>query len=279
MTTEPEAYSLPPEILEFYASAEIEHGRLFGGNGPLELARTRQIVSRYLKEPGLIVRDIGGGTGVYAYWLAGLGHEVHLLDAVPSHIDHAIRELPQGIRLASAVVGDARQLPWADESSDLVLMFGPLYHLTELHDRQRALDEAFRVLRPGGIVLGAAISRLVTTMNALFQTLGTSPAFYAMAKLDADTGRHTSPPESPNFTTAWFHDPAEFAAEFRSSKFELVDLLGVEGPGWLVPDFRTAWADPVRRFQLLETAERLERREDVLGMNKHIIAVGHKPGQ
>jgi len=140
-----------------------------------------------------------------------------------------------------------------------------------------ALEEVFRVLKPGGLVLAVAIPRLVTTLNALLQSADNSPEFWAMAREDAATGQHRSPPSAPNFTTAYFHDPSEFADEFRASEFTLEDFVGVEGPGWLAPNFPALWADQSRRDQILEAAESLERRSDILGMNKHVMAVGRRP--
>jgi len=103
---------------------------------------------------------VGGGTGVYALWLAALGHEVHLLDAAPGHIAQAREnDKTAAAQLASLWVGDARALPFDGDSFYLVIMLGPLHHLTEAADRVIALAEARRALRPGGAVAAAVIAR------------------------------------------------------------------------------------------------------------------------
>ena len=56
----------------------------------------------------------------------------------------------------------------------------------------------------------------------------------------------------------------------------LEDFVGVEGPGWLAPNFPVLWSDQTQRAQILEAAESLERRSDIMGMNKHVMAVGRK---
>ena len=97
--------------------------------------------------------DVGGGTGPYAFWLSDLGYEVHLVDAMPLHIEIARKKSEEARSpLASVEVGDARSLQWQDATVDAVLLMGPLYHLTARADRLRALAEARRVLRPGGMV-------------------------------------------------------------------------------------------------------------------------------
>src|SRR5688500_14621936 len=81
---------LPREALSYYETG-IETRRLQSGPGPLELARTREILERYLPPAPAVVLDVGGGPGIYAYWLARRGYEVHLVDAVPLHVEQARR--------------------------------------------------------------------------------------------------------------------------------------------------------------------------------------------
>src|SRR6476469_10994696 len=112
-------------VLEHYARFD-EDARLNGGFGAFELARTRELIDRYLPTGAIEVADIGGGTGTYAYWLAGRGHRVHLVDRVPRHLEiAAARSADHGHRLASMAVADARALPFADGRFDLLLLAGP----------------------------------------------------------------------------------------------------------------------------------------------------------
>ena len=78
--------------------------------------------------------DIGGATGVYSFWLASQGHEAHLLDLTPKHIEQAREKAENtGVELAGYHCADARELPFADESFDLALVMGPLYHHSRGH--------------------------------------------------------------------------------------------------------------------------------------------------
>ena len=77
----------------------------------------------------------------------------------------------------SATLGDARKLAFPDRSADAVLLLGPLYHLTERADRLAALREARRVLRPGGVVFAAAISRFASLLDGLARDLLDDPDF------------------------------------------------------------------------------------------------------
>jgi ubiquinone/menaquinone biosynthesis C-methylase UbiE len=225
--------SLPPEIDSHYA-AGLEAGRLASGSGRLELARTQEIVRRFLPPLPAVVADVGGGPGVYACWLAGLGYEVHLYDPVPLHVaqaEAASRAQPTH-PLASFAVGDALALGRPDESTDVVLLLGPLYHLTVRADRLTALKEARRVLRPSGTLVAAAISRFASALDGLRSGYLDDPAFAAIALRDLVDGQHRNPTGHPAyFTTAFFHHPGELRQEVQDAGFTGVQLLAVEGPG------------------------------------------------
>ena len=69
--------------------------------------------------------------------------------------------------IQSISLGDARNLEWGDGSVDVVLLLGPLYHLPVRSDRIAALSEAFRVLKPGGLLFAVGISRFASTLSGL----------------------------------------------------------------------------------------------------------------
>jgi ubiquinone/menaquinone biosynthesis C-methylase UbiE len=259
------------EVVRFYSEVS-EETRLSAGWGLLEFARSQEIVARHLPPQPCTVLDIGGGTGVYAEWLGELGHSVHLIDLTPGHIDTA-RQLRK--RVASAEVGDARQVAWADQSVDAVLLFGPLYHLTERADRVLALREARRVLRPGGVVLAAAICRFAPLLGSLWEGFFDDPAFAPVLARDLVDGQHRNTTGDPRrFTTAYFHRPEELTAEVSEAGFDTVECVAVEGPCWLAKDFDARWADAGRRSGLLDLARSVERDPMALAASPHLIGVG-----
>src|SRR2546422_9517184 len=97
----------------FYAhyDAGVERKRLLQGTSSLEYYRTKRILSRSLPRRRATILDIGGGPGRYSFWLAGKGHRVHLVDAIPLHIRQAPdAQRRASRRLASIRLGDARNL-------------------------------------------------------------------------------------------------------------------------------------------------------------------------
>src|SRR6187401_2151112 len=146
-------------INTFYNSTQMETNRLGQHVFQLEKTRTQEIILRYIRS-SMKIADIGGATGAYSFWLHGMGHRVHLLDAAEFHIEATTKiSITENKPLASISLGDARQLPYDDEQFDLVLLFGPLYHLQEKEDRVKSVAEAKRVLKKGGVLLAATITR------------------------------------------------------------------------------------------------------------------------
>lgn len=173
--------------------------------------------------------------------------------------------------------GDARELPWEDDSGDTVLLLGPLYHLTERDERLQALREAYRVLRPRGLAVVAAISRFASTYDGLVSGFLDDGYFEKIVERDVREGQHRNPSRRPGwFTTAYFHLPDEFAAEISEAGFEDAEVLAVEGPGWLVPDLQERLDDPERLDRLLRVIQRVEREPSLLGASAHLLAVGRR---
>jgi ubiquinone/menaquinone biosynthesis C-methylase UbiE len=265
------------EITAYYNQGR-EQNRLAAGTGSLEQVRTLDILSRFLPKTG-VVMDIGGGAGVYALPLAKLGYQVHLVDLIPLHVEQAQQasaEQPD-FPLASVHLGDARHLYFEDNTADAALLFGPLYHLTEREDRVQALKEAYRILKPGGQVFVATISRFATVMDGFKSKFILDDQLADSVKQTLLTGQHRNPTQSPGyFTTAYFHTPEEVPAEIEDAGFTWKTLLAVESVAWMDTDFEVKWSNPVIRERILELLRMVETEETFIGASSHIITIGQK---
>jgi ubiquinone/menaquinone biosynthesis C-methylase UbiE len=271
----------PPRFdphIEDYYQHNAEETRLQFGPGPLEEARTRELIERHLPKAPAEIVDVGGGAGVYAFWLAERGYQVQLVDASPRLIEEARRRNSTAPhRLIACTVGDARNSPADDESVSAVLMLGPLYHLTEAEDRVTALREGSRVLQRGGVLFAAAISRWGSALDGLARELFLDKRFAGIVERDIREGQHRNETDRPDFfTTAYFHRPDELADEFALGGLAVENLYGIEGPAWLLPDFADRWQNPERRATILNVARMLEREPFVIGCSAHLLAVGRK---
>lgn len=270
---------LDPDIRAYYDRGG-EAGRLdVGARGVLEFERTKELVLRHA--PGLSDRsaaplrvlDVGGGPGTYALWLAELGHEVLLIEPVPLHVEQAGTAHP-AIR---AEVGDARHLDVEEGSYDMVLLLGPLYHLQDGADRLRALREAHRALRAGGVLFAAAIGRFAALLDLLLRfDRFHEPGVAEVVRESVRTGVFRGGREGL-FTEAYFHLPSELEAEVADAGLTDVQVYNLEGPGFLTLDTEERWADPERREALLEAARLVESEPEFRAAASHLLAVGRRP--
>ncbi len=260
-------------IAEFY-NRTSEDSRLQLGLGPLEFERNKELIGRYLGLSKMTIADIGGGTGHYAKWLSELGHGVTLLDPVEKHIKQAQQRSRKLKYAFKCILGEARALPFDDNSFDLVILHGPLYHLQEQDDRLKALIEAGRVLKPGGIILGFAITHAASTVAALQSGMIHQDGIFEMCKKELENGEH-HPPEGllGILPEAHFYRPSLLRSELKAAGLESLDLLAVEGMAWLDCKFFESWASPTKRQRLMELIKLTESDEELLCFSPHIMVV------
>lgn len=265
---------------EYYQRGR-EAGRLaVSGTGQLEYERTREIVTRWLPPPPAVVADIGGGPGRYALWLAGLGYRVVHRDVVPLHVEQLRAALAADPAAAAAVdcaAGDARHLRLPDASADAVLLLGPLYHLERRADRVQALREAGRVVRPGGPVLGAAISRWATRYDGVLANRLHEQVPAMLTALEPLERTGVIPPLEPGSFTGYTHRPGQLRAEFSAAGLAVEDLVSVECGAYLLADLAERMADPAQRQVIMDSARATERVPELLGLGSHLLAAGRRP--
>ena len=262
-----------------YYNVYGEEDRLAKSWGQIEFIRSQSIIQRYIKSTSATILDVGGAAGRYACWLAQDGHDVHLVDPVPLHVcqAQAASNAQPDFPLSSCTVGDARNLEFEAGIADAILLLGPLYHLVDIDDREKALSEAYRVLKSGGFVFAAGISRFASTIDGFSSGHFTDPVFQAIMKQDLEDGQHRNPTDNLEyFMDTFFHHPDELKAEVSSVGFEIKGLYAIEGISYMMQDLDKNWNNPEYREFLLETIAKVEEESSLIGASPHIMCVGEK---
>ena len=171
-----------------------EDSRLLFQHGSVEFLTTMRYIEKYLKH-GDKVLEIGAGTGRYSHALARRGHPVDAVELVA----HNIEVFRQNTRPGESVTiaqGNALDLSaFADNAYDVTLLLGPLYHLYTQDDKRRALREAIRVTKPGGVVFAAYVISDGCLLDEGFRRGNISVAEYMRdGLLDARTFAASSQP-------------------------------------------------------------------------------------
>lgn len=141
------------DLNTFYENYD-EEGRLLSRVGNVEFVTTMHFIEKYLK-PGMRVLEVGAATGRYSHALARRGYRVDAVEPVQHNIDifHRLTEEGEDVAIRQ---GDARDLGcFEDGTFDLTLVLGPMYHLFAEEDRRKALQEAVRVTKQGGVIFAA----------------------------------------------------------------------------------------------------------------------------
>jgi len=239
---------------------------------PLEFIRSKQIISRYLNKSSMNIADIARGAGVYSFWLAGLGHKLHLLDLAQNHIDLAKEHSRKtNTPLASYTCADARYLPYKDESMDIVLLMGALYHLQKRDDRLMCLLEAKRVLKTNGILICTVISKY-SPLVGYYRHGNIDDINLKLIDETIKTGKYNN---LPYFPSAFFHSPDEIISEISDACFSNINLIAVEGFANAFI-FESIADDDYKLKQMLRHIEMTETNIELMGMSKNIIAIGTK---
>ena len=268
------------EIFEFYNNG-AEINRLESGLGIIEFYRTKEIINSYWPSKNLVVYDIGGGIGKYSQWLSEMNNDVTLIELAPNAVEYAKQN--QNIEYSyKAEVGNALNINKPDSSADVVLLMGPLYHLQNRKDRLKALSEAYRVLKKGGLIFIAGISKFSSTTWSL-SVYGNANNFiddniyFDMLKDELYSGNHNRPREYPFIIAdAYFHTIDGLRNEVADSNFEIINSHAIEGCIWFTPELNEKWNDIGSRKRLLDIIHITEHEETLMGMSPHFMVVAKK---
>jgi SAM-dependent methyltransferase len=263
------------QVVDHYSAGD-ERERLTTPLGVVEFERTREVVLRSLPPAPAVVADIGGGPGRYALWLSGEGYTVHHRDPVPLHVAQLKADaVAMGLSVDTAQ-GDARAIDLADASADAVLLLGPLYHLPRRPDRLRALSEARRVVRQGGSIFVAGISRWAPRLHGeVALRLGERfPNIAEQVALVERTGVLT--PLFPGSFSGYCHRPQQLRAEIRAARLSCVDLVSLEGIAFALEDLEERLADPQMLEVVMGAARATEHVQELLGIGPHLLATARR---
>jgi ubiquinone/menaquinone biosynthesis C-methylase UbiE len=159
-------------------------------------------------------------------------------------------------------------------------MMGPLYHLTRRKDRIAVLKEAYRVLRPRGLLFAASISRYASLIDGLRYKFLKDPAFRRIVEHDLRTGQHRNTTGNPNyFTTSFFHHPNELTLEVEEAGFTQARVFAVESLASLLTlhDTDTLLKNKKTAQRIFRMLAAVEREPTLLGASAHMLTVATKP--
>ena len=254
-------------ISDFYAKSEEETRLERTRHGQLEYFITMEYIHRYAGK-GTKVLEVGAGTGRYSVELAKEGMDVTSVELVESNLE-ILKKKSEGIENIKSYQGDATDLSqFADDSFDVTLVFGPMYHLYEADDINKAIDEAIRVTRKGGTIMFAFIS-----------VFGIMAANYLYGRwAEGEEENFTKDYKLRRFEEQLFtgYDISEFEALFDKKPAEHITTAGTD---WILEpvedrgDFSFSDED-FERFK--KWYLRFAEKREMLGVTNHLLYICRK---
>lgn len=240
-----------------------------------EFAVSLRALEEFLPQPPCSVLDVGGGPGRYAIELARRGYSVTLLDLSKENLRLARHKASEAqVSLVDTIHANAVDLSALDAANyDALLLMGPLYHLLLHHERIQAIHEAMRVLKPGGKLFAAFITRFAPFRLVAIEEptwLAQNPAY---ARQLLETGIHDQPTQ---FAKAYYAHPHEIIPLMEGCGLRTQRLVGCEGivaelddqVNALIEEAWEAWVD---------LNYKLGQDPALYGASDHLLYVGEKP--
>ena len=254
-------------IRGFYDQADESSRLQRSRHGQLEYAVTMHYIHRYAP-PGSHVLEVGAGTGRYSVALAHEGFRVTAVELVESNFS-ILQKNSIDIDNLQAIQGDATDLSrFTDQTFDIALVLGPLYHLYDQEDIHKAIDEAIRVTKKDGIIFFAFISVFGIMYANYFQgnwSLGQEENFTKDYKV-----RHF---KEQLFTG---YDVTEFEKLFRGKPVQWLATTGTDGilePIEARSDFEISDQD----FQsFVDWYLAFSEKRELLGYTNHLLYICRK---
>jgi len=246
-----------------------EENRLIGSNAAqVEFLTTVHYIEQVLK-PGGRILDIGAGTGRYSFYFAEQGYPVDALELSDNNVRVFREKLSQSAEQQALQLelrqGNALDLSaYDDDSFDVVLLFGPLYHLHQEADRQRCIAEAKRVCKPDGTIFVAFIGNDMIPLTEF----GYDPGYFKGDSYDHDSFK------VEDFPFVFF-TLDQCRQMLKDGGLQITHEVASDGVSELLAD-RINTMDEESYQQYLKYHFYCCEKPEMLGHSNHFLFVGHK---
>lgn len=253
------------KLIEYYNKFN-EDKRLLSPHGKVEYLISMKYIHKYLEEIGKDARilDVGAGTGAYSVPLCEEGYEVHALELVK----HNVQRLRAKSDKVHALQGNALKLTRKFERDyfDLVLVFGPMYHLFSYEEKLKVLTEAAAVTKPGGVIMVAYCMKDYAIVLHGFSD-GNIRKSFDEGKLDEDFNLHAVADDLYDYVTM-----ATIDSLANDSGLKRDIIFSPDGPAnYIRPSLREMGEEEYELF--VKYVETIAERKDLIGAAAHTVDV------
>lgn len=253
--------------LEEYYNKFSEEKRLDSRHGQTEYRVSMKYIHEYIpsdREPQDIkILDIGAGTGRYSVALANEGYDVTAVELVKYNLSR-IKAKNSTVK---AMQGNAMNLKkLASEQFDVTLLFGPMYHLFGFDDKKKALEEAKRVTKPGGVILVAYCMNEYGVITYAFKEKHIRECMDGK-RLTEDFKTISEPKELYDYMRI-----EDINALNEATGLERIKILSPDGPANYIRPFLNQLSDEEFEYFIQYQMATCER-QDLIGAGAHTLDI------
>ncbi len=252
------------ENLIIYYNKFNEDKRLTHRHGIVEYTTTMKYIKEYLKKmnnPKII--DVGAGTGKYSIELSKEGYDITAVELVK----HNLMTLKAKNSLVKAYLGNATNLTmFKDNSFDMVLLFGPLYHLIDKEDKLKALKEAKRLVKDDGVIL---VSYYMNEYAIITHGFKDNNILSAIKNKEVDENYHVTPKKTDLYSMVRLEDIDELN---KLSGLKRIKILAQDGPSDYIRPIINKMDDQTFNEYIKYHLSICERYE-LLGASSHVLDI------
>lgn len=252
--------------LEKYYNKFNEDKRLLSRHGQVEFFVANKYIHDIIaNRKNLNILDIGAGTGRYSVMLADEGHNVTAIEYVKKNVSQ--------IKLKSNKViakqGNALNLKLKDNTFDIVLLFGPTYHLFSHEEKLKAINEAKRVTKPGGYIFIMYLMNEYAVITYAFKE-GNLQKVLSEGKLDNNFQTQTKKEDLYSYVRL-----EEINKLKQESNLTRVKIIGVDGAtDYIRPTINKLSNEDFEIYKKYQLS--ICERPELLGASSHIMDILQK---
>ena len=254
----------------FYKDGYIEDDRLIKDKMHyIEFITTTHYIDKYLKHGDRLL-EVGAGTGAYSLYYANKGYQVDALELVQANVDVMKSKIKEGMNI-NAVQGNALDLSmYEDNTFDVTLVLGPLYHLFKKEEEEQAIKESIRVTKPNGKILIAFILFDLTMLTWGFQGKNIYENYGDNKQVSLDFKPNNS--EDLIFNMRYFNEVKTLINKFDVKK---LCYVATDGVGRVIREDIDNMTDEEYKM-FVDYHLSICEREDLIGYSGHILSILEK---
>lgn len=265
-------------VREYYNIFNEDERLMNDNSGRLEFEMTMKKLQKYLPESATIL-DLGGATGVYTFPLAEKGYKMYLADLSETLISQAKDKLlknPNENIISCDVVNAIDLSVYSDEQFDVVLLFGPLYHLLEEQERIKCLKEVNRVLKKGGLVFASFIPYLAGSI-AIIDRYFRHPEQVNKENLKEvfNTGKFNNS-SNKGFQEGYYPTSIEIEELFDKNNFNKISISSIRGFAYEKEDNLYNIQNEEMFNEIIKLIEKTSESKELIETCGHAMYIGSK---